>query len=472
MDTTKSGMAIAVSDELLTEAARFGWDTFFDRADYAEDAELPFGDAVDRGWTPLALPSLIDGVQVVSLQDLSPVFPDLSTAAHFYEGSVEGKDTLAISFRSVAEPTDQGRAAEFAFIGTALGAGPDGKPIYGWDYYQQAHAQAVASALQYASDPSNGIDQILITGHSLGGILAELTTKRLLLDHFPDLVDRTMTITFGQPGSTEDVSGANVFNVYHTDDLVARLSDLSPLFQTADAAREGVTLTVDRPEWVLPDYQAGDLDTVPKVLTALLVDPIDPFGPPRNLLEHGIETYIDTVAQLTQDERVVSGVAGALGEPFRWLQLTAEKGVVGTADADVLKGSVAGDLLFGREGDDRLHGYAGDDAVTAGDGNDAALGGTGRDRFLVGAGYDWVDGGKGKDTALFDGDRGEFAIKARHGVVSVESNDAGADVHTLLTRVEKFTFDDGSYRLHGNGLIQIGEGHDLQAAAAATDFLV
>jgi hypothetical protein len=40
--------------ELLTEAARFGWDTFFDRAGYAEDAELPFGDAVDRGWTPLA----------------------------------------------------------------------------------------------------------------------------------------------------------------------------------------------------------------------------------------------------------------------------------------------------------------------------------------------------------------------------------------------------------------------------------
>ena len=238
--TTDSPDAVnGVSGDLLTEAARFAWDTFFDRADYEEAAELPTGDAVDRGWTALAQPGLTEGVQVVRLRDaFGPAVPDLSTAAHFYQGQVEGKQTLAIAFRSVDEPDDAGRAAEFAFIGAPITNPETGQAGFGWDLYELAHRGAVTAALAFAADPANGIDQILIAGHSLGGIIGELTTKRALLDGFPDLADRTITMTFGQPGSQEDVGAAQVFNGIHTDDLGARLAGLIPLFRGGGAARD------------------------------------------------------------------------------------------------------------------------------------------------------------------------------------------------------------------------------------------
>ena len=243
MSIDAASIPARVEGDLLTEAARFAWDTFFDQANY-DDGIPATVNAVDRGWQPLdlaATPDGSDGVQIVTVPTGRPDIPTLSSAVHFYTGEVEGRSTLAIAFRSVDEPTPEATALEFGFIGAQVGVWPEGtpkagQPLYGWDVYQLAHAPAVAEALAYAQGA--GIEQILIAGHSLGGILGELTTARLLLQGpFADLADRTVTMTFGQPGSPEDVSGANVFNLVHTDDLVARLSDLSPPFQAGGAAR-------------------------------------------------------------------------------------------------------------------------------------------------------------------------------------------------------------------------------------------
>jgi hypothetical protein len=69
MSSDNAGPTTEVSGDLLTESARFAWDTFFDQADYAEAYELPTGDAVDRGWQPLALAATPDspGVQIVTV---------------------------------------------------------------------------------------------------------------------------------------------------------------------------------------------------------------------------------------------------------------------------------------------------------------------------------------------------------------------------------------------------------------------
>lgn len=466
MSSDGSAIPSKVRDDLLTEAARFAWDTFFDQADYDEAFELPTGDAVDRGWQPLDLTTagVTGGVQVVALQDaFGPAAPPLSTAAHFYVGEVEGKRTLAIAFRSVDEPDDVGRAAEFAFIGAPITNPETGQPGFGWDLYQLAHQGAVRAALDYASDAGNQIDQVLIAGHSLGGIIGELTTSRVLLDEYPNLVAKTITMTFGQPGSQDDVSAAQVFNIFHTDDLVARLSDLSPLFQDGGAAREGVTLPVERPEWVLPNFTPEDLDSPEEVLAALLLTP-------ENRLEHSSVAYIDTATLLAQAERVVPGIGENLQDSFRWLQLAAEKGRIGTENNDWLHGDGASDVLFGREGNDRICGGGGDDGIVGGEGNDRAFGGRGSDAFLIGTGHDRVDGGRGTDLAVLDGDRGDFKLQVHRGVVTIRGDERGDGVCTVLTRVEQFSFDDGDYRLHHGRLVL--EPEELQVATAPADFML
>jgi hypothetical protein len=320
MSGKESGNA-AVGSPLLVEAALLSYDTFADTADYGATSErglLPTGDAPDRGWTPLDLPGLApDGVQVVPLAELAPEVP-FSSAAHFYTGELEGQRTLAIAFRGTdeAEP-------EFVFQGNLL---PNG--LRGWDLYQAAHAEAVDAALAHAADPANGIERVLIAGHSLGGIIAELATGRDLLAHFPQLAERTVTVTFGSLGSTETVEGADILNIVHTDDLVARLPDLSPLFQAGNAAREGVTLSVDRPEGTLLDFAPEDLDTQPELLAAL--------ANPANRVEHDIRLYIDTARSLAGTEQV-EAVLGHTGEP-----------ALAAADAFLteLSASLSSDQLF------------------------------------------------------------------------------------------------------------------------------
>jgi pimeloyl-ACP methyl ester carboxylesterase len=400
-------------------------------------------------------------VQIVTVPTGREDVTSLSSAVHFYTGEVEGKRTLAIAFRSVDEPTPEAAAFEYGFIGSVVGTWPEGtpkagQPLFGWDVYQVGHAPAVVEALTYAQ--THGIEQVLIAGHSLGGILGELTAARLLTQiPFAGLADQTITMTFGQPGSPEDVSGANVFNIFHTDDLVARLSDLSPLFQAGGAAREGVTLPVDRAEWDLPDFKPKDLDTPEELLAALI--------PPENRLEHSSLLYIDTATLLSQAQRIAPGVNAELADAFRWLQLAADKGTIGTDARDLLVGDAAGDVLFGREGNDRLFGARGDDGIVGGDGNDRAFGGKGCDAFLVGRGRDFVDGGRGTDLAVIEGDRADFQVRVFRGVVTIRSEDAGDEVRTVLTRVEEFSFDDGDYQLQHGHLVP-----DHQPAAA--DFIV
>ena len=63
--------------------------------------------------------------------------------------------------------------------------------------------------------------------------------------------------------------------------------------------------------------------------------------------------------------------------------------LVGTAGADLLRGSGGHDLLSGNGSADRLVGNAGDDVLSGGDGNDTLIGG---------AGHDALRGGLGNDT--------------------------------------------------------------------------
>jgi hypothetical protein len=452
---SREASADAVDGPLLTEAALLSYDTGFDRADYdgrSDRPVLPTGNAVDRGWTPLEAVAP-GGVQVVELSSLGAPVP-FSSAAHFHVGEVEGERTLAVAFRGA----DEGNL-EIAFAVATLGTGPGGEPIYGADLYQAAHADAVAEALAYARDPAHGIERILVTGHSLGGVIAELTTARVLQSpSFSDLEDSAATITFGSPGSPPDAAGEQILNIIHSDDLIARLSDLSPLFEEAGVERDGRTLAMDRPEGTLPDFEPEDLDTRLEVLAALLDT--------DNTVEHSILQYIDTARLLAESPYLVAGAAGQAGDPFRWLDIAAERGQVGTAAVDLQVGDWRPEVLFGRDGDDVLRGRHGDDGLSGGHGDDLLYGGLGADRLAgnggddrihggpsddtihLGRGTDWVDGGPGRDTAVLDRGFDQIDIGADGTAVTVADGEA---VQASLTHVERLVLVDGIFTLEPDG---------------------
>ncbi len=475
----------------LVEAALFGYDTFADVGDYPSTPalpKLPTGNAVDRGWVPvpeLTLPdpenaniNLLESPGVdradIGVQVGLPA-GTFTSAAHFYTGELEGRNTLVITYRSTDEPN------EFGFQGLEIAPG-----VRGWDLYYAAHQEATVAALGYAvastldADPENDIQQILFSGHSLGGIIAELSAARLVGDGAPfaPLADKTLLVTLGSPGSTETVEGVEQLNIVHTDDFVAQLSALSPLFSEGGVAREGEDLVIERPEVQLPDFKPEDLDTPDKILAASQIPGIGD--------EHPIVVYIDTASLLESAESFVPGVRDALDDPFRWLNAGIDETTIGTDKTEIIRGRNADELIFALDGNDlvygnngndvlvggsgrnQLYGGKGNDTLVDGPGNDFLFGDSGNDLFFINGGLNIANGGSGKDTAIFDGTVGDFSIFAFGGIGVVSRVDDPTE-RTIVQSIEKLEFDDQLLALKGGTFQPVPE---VAVASAAIDDLV
>lgn len=436
-----------MTSSLLIEASLFGYDTFADVANYSSTPalpKLPTGNAGDRGWVPLALPGLASpGVDLADVGSSVGLPADTFTsAAHFYTGDLEGQNTLVVTYRSTDEPD------EFGFQGLEVAPG-----IRGWDLYFAAHQESTAAALTYAATPENGVEQIVFAGHSLGGIVAELSVARLIGESAPfaGLADKTVLVTLGSPGSTEVVTGVEQLNLVHTDDFVAQLSALSPLFIDGGAAREGLDLAIDRSEATLPLFRPTDLDTPEELIAASQIPGIG--------AEHPILVYIDSAALLDSAENYVPGVSDAPDDPFRWLGAELDRTIIGGEDQNVIFGTNGDDLifavnedavLFGRKGNDALIGGDGNNALSGGRGSDILVGGLGENTMAGGRGHDvlhiggsntFANGGKGVDRAIFDGSLADFEVTiVRHTVLVTK--DGAEPSAAALRSVELFAFDD------------------------------
>ncbi len=447
-----------MTNNLLVEASLFGYDTFASVADYQSTPDLPklpTGNAVERGWVPLALPGLASpGVDLADV-GLSVGLPagTFTSAAHFYTGDLEGQKTLVVTYRSTDE------ANEFGFQGLEVAPG-----VRGWDLYFAAHQGATVAALGYAANPANGIEQILLSGHSLGGIIAEQAAARLLdsVPEFAGLGDKTLLVTLGSPGSTQVVQGVEQLNLVHTDDFVARLSDLSPLFIVGGAAREGLDLLIDRPEARLPNFKPKDLDTPEELILASQIPGIGD--------EHPILLYIDSAFLLDAAESYVPVVGDALDDPFRWLAAELDRTIVGADDQTVVMGTKGDDLVlpqasnsiaFGKEGNDvlvaaglestTLFGGKGNDILVGGLGDTGLFGGKGNDTMYVGGGNTFVDGGGGTDRAVFAGDLADFTVTTLRNSIFV-NQDGDAPSATVLRNVALLEFDDQTLAFERGGL--------------------
>jgi len=136
-------------------------------------------------------------------------------------GLVSGERTLAVVFRGTDQYADYSHYDNFGKHYALL------RPL-------------VDAISAYLTDPGNGIEQVFVSGHSLGASMVQyFLNEGLASGGFLREVD-VRAWTFGSPGA-EVVGGedAIAFNAVHTDDVVPQSAgDLGVWFDVVGAARE------------------------------------------------------------------------------------------------------------------------------------------------------------------------------------------------------------------------------------------
>jgi hypothetical protein len=250
--------------------------------------------------------------------------------------------------------------------------------------YFNAYRNFLDAALLYAADPANGVTQIFVTGHSLGGVMAEWFANDYALE--VSALELPVSIaTFGSPGtdiaSPPTALAQSIVHFGHTGDQIFKHTGSVGGFLTG-LVREGTSIEID-----LPNVDAND--------------------PRLNFFEHDMFLYQRSAPVLansyfgqrlmdapTSHQIIVDTVIAAQDDQVTLnfstrsvpLAMIGDSGVIapGFADVDIIWGGSAGDWIDG------------------GRGNDTLLGGGGNDEFFGGTGADFLTGGSSSDRYVFD----------------------------------------------------------------------
>jgi Ca2+-binding RTX toxin-like protein len=310
----------------------------------------------------------------------------------------------------------------------------------------------IDDVLQFVQDPSNGISEVIITGHSLGGEMAQLFTSSYTdgAAHAADVSalglppSQVSIITFGNPGllnvaganfTVSDVWASRIVNFLNTDDKAV---DVFP--------RAG------------QDYLI-DLNTVPATSVSPLPD-VRPFSAkplPLDPADHHPLNYKVAIDVLTSSPG------------FSWID-TNDITVFGIGD-DHDNSSVCAPQ--GNPDQARfVLGLAGNDGLSGSNGNDVLDGGAGTDTLLGGAGSDTLNGGAGLDVASFFGAASGVTVDLSIGGAQ---NTGGAGIDQLV-EIEYLTGSAYGDNLAGDGVHNVllfGEaGNDWLQGGSGDDYLV
>ncbi|WP_246730183.1 Calx-beta domain-containing protein [Nitratireductor mangrovi] len=282
-------------------------------------------------------------------------------------------DTLAISF--------SGSQFEILRAATSFIYRSDG-PIYKLleDYFdavtQHDHFQLLTplidGALSYAK--SIGINKVLISGHSLGGSMAERFAAKAENDPLYSQFEYRI-VTFGSPGSNL-INGTKtereVVNISHTEDIVS--NGIIPKIVSGDR-HSGRVVDIEIPGFhlVVDEHRmfGGDVPykrSITSISESLL----------RNVFE---DDWIDRSITIGDDLNREFFSDGAQNELF-----------IGGPGAEKFFSSSSvntDDFLDGGGGNDILSGRGGNDFLAGGDGSDTLHGGAGFDRAVFEHGVEY-----------------------------------------------------------------------------------
>lgn len=388
---------------LLTEGgASLAPDRLIDAmAQLAEDAyDQSAKHAVADGWHPFTAAEL--GMAAKGSGSVRYTFDD-----GVYQGDTarSSKGQALVLSQTVGDET----VLTLAFRGT-VSLAKQFADYFPFDKHYANFKPLIEAVKKYVEDAANGIDKVVVTGHSLGGAMAQLFLNE-------KLAVPVSGYTFGSPGADKARKEAKLINFAHTNDVVPALGSIKD-------DRSGGVVTVDK----------NGLDGLKAA--------------------HSIEQYMKTTAFLTDQALDAAG-------PFHGHKL---------ADALATGGAYLRDirLEIGSNKNDVLRPFAEDRFSLAGDGDDRFD--IRRDELLAKKKRD-LDGGDGDDSVLLPYNR---ARKGDGAVFKLKEQDDGGmalkyDVATgakdkwkavgVLYRTETIVYDNGKTEILGETTIKIAAVH-------------
>jgi Ca2+-binding RTX toxin-like protein len=339
------------------------------------------------------------------------------------------------------------RAFHLVFRGTDADLGADGEAGTGPGqvrYYQQLEG-LIDRVYDFVSKASNKIGEVVVSGHSLGGAMADLfalydgarfaalknvklsvvalasagvdpTTLALRPDYDKSLVTvGAKGITFKTPDwySSYDQANDIVRNPGKYDAVAHAAAEPNQAPITAAAVStlrehihfEGNRLSVETP--LTDQYKvSAPLATNFLVLHyASLYELIGSELSAASGVVKDIRAYDRVIAlnglnpesSKTPGTNDASGFGVNVNDTYKIGGVTADVAVLGLSGNDEIVTGSGSDFLFGGSGADRLIAGAGRDILAGGEGSDRLGGGTGNDKLYGDGGRDWLWGGFGDD---------------------------------------------------------------------------
>ncbi|NBZ87700.1 beta strand repeat-containing protein [Stagnihabitans tardus] len=144
--------------------------------------------------------------------------------------------------------------------------------------------------------------------------------------------------------------------------------------------------------------------------------------------------------------------------------------ITGTANPEILTGTLAGDTVLALAGDDVVYGFDGNDLIMGAAGDDILYGGSGDDTLQGGAGEDFLFGQSGNDLVTYAASLAAITLDLT--IPGLSTGDAAGDVLQSIERLQLTAFDDilrGSLMAEN---VQGGAGNDLMFGEGGNDLLM
>ncbi|MCJ8057307.1 hypothetical protein GB928_028910 [Shinella curvata] len=337
-----------------------------------------------RGWKPVEAIHL--GIQAVDTDASNPYqmrgghftatnpnFPWNHADAQVLIGNLDGVATLSVAFRGTDEGPDNG-FRDFIDYGRFTNHLERFRPL-------------LDALTKFAANDSNGIDRILLSGHSLGGATAQMFLAELKAK-YPDLYKITSGVTIGSPGGDTDTSkpivdNTKFINFMHTDDAVGMIGDYGDaLFGGAKMALlYGASNLLTPLGQIMAGYALDSiLEGKSRVgpVVRLVINKDDSLG----LKEHTRDYYLRSVEAMIEvqgEHKYVKELEFITRAPSTLTKSFDRQFAIGTTKADTIQGEREGEMIFGRDGADKIFADGGDDIIFSGRKADRVQGGTGTD---------------------------------------------------------------------------------------------
>ncbi|ANT62663.1 hypothetical protein AYJ57_20010 [Salipiger sp. CCB-MM3] len=344
--------------------------------------------------------------------------------AHIGEAMIDGQHTIFIAFRGTDDSVD-----------AAFGWGPQVE-----DYYWPAFDPLLDGLRSFSEERGSNI---IVTGHSLGGILAQM-----FMEEFKD--ENTRAVTFASPGSpTGEDADPRILHIEHSQDIVPWIGDIA-----ASSLEELLPAEHENLAYLWKFHKAGERVIIPVDDGSSLLDNF--LGPH----EHNMSMYLENIKAIYQSKISVDVldvdsyrpgfISRMYAAPSDVFEFYGDKG-----DYDeILIGNNEENDINGYGGDDKIFGRGKKDFINGRNGADEIFGGQGKDAIFGGKGNDTIFGGDGEDVVFGDKDNDEIFGKKNNDTLSggggSDRIDGGPGDDTLVggKKGDIFIFSKGRDTVH------------------------